>query len=167
MQGMTVIVKTGTRWTAPLIFLFGIYVIMYGHLSPGGGFAGGVVLACAYVIVTLAFSQDNAVRALPQVSASRLGRIKVVVSRLESLGGLMFLTLGLLGLLQGVAFLTDWLAAVYKGEQFSVVSAGIIPLANIALGIEVWSLFVVFFILARARLIRKGDRIEFRSGEVD
>ena len=172
MQGMTVIVKTVTRWTAALIFLFGIYVIMTGHLGPGGGFAGGVVLACAYVIVMLAFSHDNAIRALPQVLASRLHKIEGAASRLDSLAGLMFLMLALVGLLQGTAFFADWLEAIYKakglGEEFNVVSAGIIPLANIAIGIKVcMAVFVVFFILASVRLIRKGDKIEFHSGEVD
>jgi len=168
MQGMTVIVKTVTRWTAAMIFVFGIYVTMTGHLGPGGGFAGGVILACAYVLVTLAYSHDNAIQALPQVVASRLDTIEVVASRLDGLGGLMFLTLALVGLLQGVAFFADWLHAIYKGEQFNIVSAGIIPLANIAIGVKVcMSMFVVFFILASVRLIRKGDKIEFHSGEVD
>ena len=171
MRGMTVIVKTVTRWTAALIFLFGIYVIMYGHLGPGGGFAGGVVLACAYVIVMLAFSHDNAIRALPQVLASRLHKIEGAASRLDSFAGLTFLMLALVGLLQGTAFFADWLEAIYKakglGEEFNVVSAGIIPLANIAIGIKVcMAVFVVFFILASVRLIRKGDKIEFHSGEV-
>jgi len=172
MQGMTVIVKTVTRWTAALIFLFGIYVIMTGHLGPGGGFAGGVVLACAYVIVTLAFSHDNVIRALPQVLAGRLDKIEGAASRLDGFGGLMFLALAMVGLLQGTAFFADWLEAIYKakdlGENFNIVSAGIIPLANIAIGIKVcMSLFVVFFILASVRLIRKGDKIEFHSSEVD
>ena len=42
MKGMTVIVKTVTRWVKVFIFLYGIYIIITGHLSPGGGFAGGV-----------------------------------------------------------------------------------------------------------------------------
>ena len=42
MSGMTVIVKTITRWVKVFIFLFGAYIIVTGHLSPGGGFAGGV-----------------------------------------------------------------------------------------------------------------------------
>ncbi len=38
--GMTLIVKTITRLTVGLILLFGIYIVLHGHLSPGGGFAG-------------------------------------------------------------------------------------------------------------------------------
>ena len=43
MNGMTIIVKTISSWVKILIFLFGIYIILYGHISPGGGFAGGVI----------------------------------------------------------------------------------------------------------------------------
>jgi multicomponent Na+:H+ antiporter subunit B len=45
MKGMTVIVKTISGWVKVLIFLFGINIILFGHLTPGGGFAGGVILA--------------------------------------------------------------------------------------------------------------------------
>ena len=55
MKGMTVIVKTIASWVKVLIFLFGIYIIIFGHLTPGGGFAGGVILASSYVLLMLAF----------------------------------------------------------------------------------------------------------------
>ena len=45
MKGMTVIVKTIASWVKVLIFLFGLYIIIFGHLTPGGGFSGGVILA--------------------------------------------------------------------------------------------------------------------------
>lgn len=38
--GMGVTVKTVTRWLKGPILLFGIYLIMYGHITPGGGFGG-------------------------------------------------------------------------------------------------------------------------------
>ena len=43
MKGMTVIVKKTTQLIAGMIFLYGIYIIVHGHLTPGGGFAGGVI----------------------------------------------------------------------------------------------------------------------------
>jgi len=57
MKGMTVIVKTVSSWVKVLIFLFGIYIILFGHLTPGGGFAGGVILASSYVLLMLAFGR--------------------------------------------------------------------------------------------------------------
>ena len=41
-QGMSLIVKTITRLTVGLIILYGIYIVLHGHVSPGGGFAGGI-----------------------------------------------------------------------------------------------------------------------------
>ena len=45
MRGMTIIVKSITQLMVPAIFLLGVYVIFHGHLTPGGGFAGGVLIA--------------------------------------------------------------------------------------------------------------------------
>jgi len=48
------IVRTVCRRLAPFIQLFGLYVIMHGHSSPGGGFQGGVILAASFILLTLA-----------------------------------------------------------------------------------------------------------------
>ena len=158
MTGMTVIVKTITRWTANLIFLYGIYLTAYGHLSPGGGFAGGVILSCAYILVVLSHGREQALHVLP----------KSVASRLDSVGALAFLALALVGMTSGGVFFANWIQDKYPGDAFHVFNGGIIPLANIAIAIKVcMSLFLVFFILASMRLFRKAEQIEFRSEEVD
>ena len=158
MTGMTVIVKTVTRWTAALIFLYGAYLVAYGHLGPGGGFAGGVILACAYVIVMLAFGKEEAQRDMPHQ----------VVAKLDSVGALLFLALALGGLLLFDVFFLDWVLKLCPGgEQYRLFSGGIIPLANIAIAVKVFSaLFLVFTILATMRGIRDKDQ-EFQSDEVD
>ena len=58
MKGMTVIVKKTTQLIAGMVFLYGIYVIIHGHLTPGGGFAGGVILAGSFILLILAFGSD-------------------------------------------------------------------------------------------------------------
>ena len=58
MQGMTVIVKTVTRWIKGFIILYGIYITLTGHLTPGGGFAGGVIIALAFLNVLLAYGKE-------------------------------------------------------------------------------------------------------------
>jgi multicomponent Na+:H+ antiporter subunit B len=58
MKGMTIIVKKTTQLIAGLVFLYGIYIIIHGHLTPGGGFAGGVVLAGSLILQILAFGSD-------------------------------------------------------------------------------------------------------------
>ena len=52
-EGMGIIVKTVARWLKGFILLYGIYLVLYGHLTPGGGFAGGVVIACAFILLTM------------------------------------------------------------------------------------------------------------------
>jgi multisubunit Na+/H+ antiporter MnhB subunit len=58
MKGMTIIVRTVARWVRVPIFLFGIYIIAFGDVSPGGGFAGGAILASVYVLILL-FDSDG------------------------------------------------------------------------------------------------------------
>ncbi|MCM8780731.1 MAG: hypothetical protein NC908_02255 [Candidatus Omnitrophica bacterium] len=132
--GMTLIVKTVTRLTVGLILVYGIYIVLHGHLSPGGGFAGGVIIALSFVHLMLAFGRDIALR---KVS-------KNTVSILESIGALMFLSIAIAGFLGGVFFLN----ILDKGSPFRLFSAGTIPLSNIAIGLKVGvGLFAIFLTL--------------------
>jgi multicomponent Na+:H+ antiporter subunit B len=133
-SGMSLIVKTVTRLTVGLIMIFGIYIILHGHLSPGGGFAGGVILALSFVHLMLAFGKETAASKF----SSRLA------SNLESLGALMFLSIALLGFLGGSFFMNIF----HKGRPFELVSAGAIPFSNIAISIKVGvGLFAIFLAL--------------------
>ncbi|MFZ0473543.1 MAG: MnhB domain-containing protein, partial [Bacteroidales bacterium] len=87
MKGMTIIVKKTTQLIAGIIFLYGIYIIIHGHLTPGGGFAGGVILAGSFILLILANGSDflNLVR---EESGSTL---------YENLSILVFLFLALTG----------------------------------------------------------------------
>jgi multicomponent Na+:H+ antiporter subunit B len=132
--GMTLIVKTITRLTVGLILLFGIYIILHGHISPGGGFAVGVIVALSFVHLMLAFGKDAAVA---RVS-------KNLASNLESIGAMMFLLVALIGFLGGSFFLN----VLAKGMPFDLFSAGMIPLSNISIGIKVGvGLFAIFLAL--------------------
>lgn len=134
-HGMTSIVKTVVRFVIGIIFVFGAYIILYGHLTPGGGFAGGVILACGYIILTLGFGTVLGLRKLSDK----------VASVLDTTGVLVFLIIGLAGFAGGYFFLN----LLGKGEVFHLASAGTIPLANIAIGIKVTaSVFAVFIALS-------------------
>lgn len=143
-KGMTLIVKTITRLTVGLILLFGIYIVLHGHLSPGGGFAGGVIIALSFIHLMLAFGKEVALRKMPQSATSFF----------ESIGAIMFLTIALLGFVGGYFFLNF----VNKGESFQLFSAGIIPLCNIAICLKVGAgLFAIFVTLVILR-IDPGER---------
>lgn len=126
---MTPIVQTVTRLVSGLMFLFGVYVVVHGHLTPGGGFAGGVVIAGAFVLRLLAFGRKE-----PGTERA---------SRAEASGILVFWFLGVLGLLTGTLFFVNVLS---KGEAFALLSAGFIPLANLGIGLEVAAALVCIFL---------------------
>jgi multicomponent Na+:H+ antiporter subunit B len=143
MKGMTIIVKTISSWVKVLIFLFGIYIVLFGHLTPGGGFAGGVILASSYVLLMLAFGREFAEENLSVPFASKL----------DSVGALLFAAVALCGLLYGAAgFFWNFIHQKYlmgTDYEFNLVSAGTIPLSNIAIGLKVGaSLFLVILTLS-------------------
>ena len=78
---MTFIVKTVTRLTMGFILIYGVYIAVSGHLSPGGGFAGGVIIALAFIHMTLAFGKDAVFKRLQP------GMLRIIIS----MAGLAFL----------------------------------------------------------------------------
>jgi len=134
--GLTVIVKTVNRIILWMIFLFGIYIILHGHLSPGGGFGGGVVLALGFLGILLAFGRDFTMNWL------RLGTVQNLVCSAP----LMFLGFGLAGMAWEGAFLANFL---FKRKLPALLnSAALLPL-DVVIGLLVGlSLFLVVLALA-------------------
>jgi multicomponent Na+:H+ antiporter subunit B len=151
-KGMTPIVKTVSNWVKGFIMVFGIYIVLYGHLTPGGGFGGGVIIAMCFVLLTLCCGKGEALR-----------RIRLeVASELDSVGALMFLVIAMLGIAGGLGgtFFNNYIAKANPGEPFTLLSGGTIILSNIAIAIKVGSsLFMVFIMLVLMRVIYK-DRTE-------
>ncbi len=142
MSGMTVIVKTITRLIAAAIFLYGAYIVLHGHLTPGGGFAGGVIIAASFILLILSFGTLE----MKEKTSYAFGSI------FESIGGLLFILIAVIGLLLGAFFLNF----IPKGTPLRLVSAGIIPFANIAIGIKVGAgLFSIFLALGASKFIMK------------
>jgi len=143
MNGMTLIVKTITRLVLGFIIIYSGSIILYGHLTPGGGFAGGVMLACAFILIVLAMGKNAA---LDIVTENKL-------SAWDCIGALAFLVIALLGLVLG-DFFTNF---IVRGTPLRLISGGTIMWSNIAIGIKVSaSLFAVFMALACLRLT--GER---------
>lgn len=143
-KGMSLIVKTITRLTVGAIFLYGVYIVLHGHVSPGGGFAGGVIIALSFIHLMLAYGKEAAFSKLP----------KSAMAFLESAGAMLFLAIGLLGFIGGYFFLNF----LPKGGPFKLFSAGIIPLCNIAIGLKVGvGLFAIFIALI---LLKPGSSPE-------
>jgi len=119
-EAASVIVVTGSRVLFPLILLFGVYVFLHGHLTPGGGFQGGAVIASGVLLLYLARREQTLHREALGVA--------------ESLGGLVFVGIGLLGLAISGTFLSNFLA---KGQPNLLLSAGVIPIIYTAVGVKV------------------------------
>jgi multicomponent Na+:H+ antiporter subunit B len=115
----------GKRLLVPLIVLFGAYVFVNGHLSPGGGFQGGAIVASAVLLMLLT------------EPARRFSHRLIVL--VESVSGLLFVTLGLLGLLLAGGFLDNRILPI--GEFGSLFSAGAIPIIYSLVGLKVGAEF--------------------------
>lgn len=93
--GQDLIIKTSVRLMVPFIQLFGLYVIVHGHYSPGGGFQGGVILGASFILLALAYDLKVSQRYMPiRVNAifGNLGpAIYVGVGALSALFGGLFL----------------------------------------------------------------------------
>ena len=148
MNGLSKIVKTISNVAFPFIMIYGLYVIAHGHLTPGGGFQGGAVVASSCAMILVAYG-----------SIWTLGKIKEKnLSILESTGALCFIILALLGLGFGAVFFNNFL--VNTNFLFGVVpiagstigninTGGVIPLMNFAVGLKVIAgLFAIVLIMA-------------------
>lgn len=131
-SGMSLIVRTVARLLFPFMLLFGIYIVIHGHLTPGGGFPGGVIIAASIVMLLLAYGYD---RAQETVSA-----LEAEVA--ESIGGLILVGLGLVGVIISLTFLKEVLPLGAIGSLFS---GGNLPILNIGVGIKVAAGFVTIF----------------------
>lgn len=114
------IVTSGSKLLFPAIVLLGAYVFIHGHLSPGGGFQGGVIIATGFLLMLLAYEN---------YSVSHNG-----LSIVESLAGITFAGVGLLGFMNGGTFLENFLPTGVLNDLFS---GGVIPIIYIAVGFKV------------------------------
>ncbi len=124
------ILQTGASFLIALIFLYGIYVFVHGHLTPGGGFQGGVVIATGILLIMLS-----------EVNMKFNHKLLHLV---ESVSGVGYVVLGILGLLLastaaglGDGFLNNRFLSM--GTYGQLFSAGAIPLIYSLVGLKVGS----------------------------
>ena len=115
------IVETATELLLPMVILFGIYVFLNGHLSPGGGFQGGAIIASGTMFLLLA---------LPESHISRL-----MIAVIESLSGFSYVVVGVFGVLLAGGFLDNRIMDL--GTYGALFSAGAIPLIYVFVGLKV------------------------------
>jgi multicomponent Na+:H+ antiporter subunit B len=117
------ILKSGAGILAPLIVLFGVYIFLHGHLTPGGGFPGGVVMASAFLLLLMA-------------NEGFVYKHGLLVA-MESVSGSGYVLIGLAGLiLLGINHFLDprWMGIGVWGKLFS---AGAVPVIYSFIGLKV------------------------------
>ena len=129
----------------PMLLALGVYIVVHGALTPGGGFQGGVILAAGPLAVFL---------------AGRYVRMKTVAPKIveelgDAIGAAGFALLGLGGLVFVGVFLKNFLPL---GTPGYLLSAGQVPLASMAVGLEVSGAFLVAFseFLDQALVVHSG-----------
>ena len=144
-SGMTLIVRSTTRILAGFIAIFGLYVALTGHISPGGGFAGGVILAAGALLTVLAFGRPFANRLINE------GACHVW----DAGGALVFLAVALCGYFAGSFFFNF---IVDKGAPGRLWSGGAIWVSNLAIAVKVGAgLAGAFLALAAFRRVRASQ----------
>ncbi|HOW50894.1 MAG TPA: Na(+)/H(+) antiporter subunit B [bacterium] len=119
------LLATGSLFLAPLIMLLGVYVFVNGHLTPGGGFQGGAIIASGMLLMLLADPLKH--------FSHRL------IAMVEALSGMIYVAIGLLGIALAGGFLDSHILP--NGELGALFSAGAIPLIYALIGLKVGAEF--------------------------
>ena len=117
------LLKTASSMLVPLIFVLGIYVFVNGHLTPGGGFQGGAILASGLVLLLLSDP-------LKKVNSTLFAVV-------ESVSGLFYVGIGVAGIFLAGGFLDN--SILPMGEFGTLLSAGVLPVIYILVGLKVGS----------------------------
>ena len=112
---------TAARVMVPMITLIGVYIFINGHLTPGGGFQGGAVLASTFILLLIS------------ISNKKVGHR--VLEFTEAISGFTFVLIGILGIILASGFLDNHILPM--GKFGTLFSAGSIPLIYSLIGLKV------------------------------
>lgn len=120
-QSTSELLETASNVLLPIIILVGVYIFINGHLTPGGGFQGGAVLASAIILWLMSVSGPKISHTLLEVT--------------EAFSGFGFVILGVLGVFLAGGFLDNKILPL--GTFGSLFSAGAIPVIYSLIGLKV------------------------------
>lgn len=139
-----IIVKCGVDFLLPITLMLGIYIILHGHLTPGGGFQGGVVVAAGVVLVFLGYG-DGGLKKTFKADAMKTT---------ENVGSLMYTFFALLGIFMGANFCRN---AIFKvGNPGDLYSSGTIFWMNFSVGLKVM-MGIGFMLIIMLRTFNEKD----------
>ncbi len=134
-----VILQTVAKILVPPIFIFGIYIILAGHLGPGGGFSGGAVIGAGLILYLNAFGFAKTERFFTAKTYRRTS----------------FCALACYSLCKSYSFFTgaNHIESVIPlGKPGAILSSGLILILNICVGIVVAGTMYTFYVM-----FRKGE----------
>jgi len=115
------ILYSATQVLTPIIMLVGIYIFINGHLTPGGGFQGGAVIASGVLLMLM--------------SNPKMKINHNIIGFVETISGVSFALIGVLGIVLAGGFLDNRIMSL--GTFGTLLSAGAIPLIYIFVGLKV------------------------------
>jgi multisubunit Na+/H+ antiporter MnhB subunit len=133
------LLRTCSRLLVPVVFTFGVYVIFNGHLSPGGGFAGGSILGGGLIL----YAQEFGTQGVSRYFTNHLYHIIKVTAL--AIYGVLLLYYGFMGF-NGLN------NHIWLGVPGTILSSGIIMPINVAVGFEVACTIYAFY-----SLFHKGE----------
>jgi len=129
----SIIIRTNARISAPLILLWGLYVLIHGSLGPGGGFQAGVILASSFILYTVAFGLKETKKLLP---------VKFIMV-LSTIGLFMYAGMGMLAIFYGGNFLEY--GKIPIGHSLAYSSKYSIEIVEVGIGITVMATMATIF----------------------
>jgi len=126
--------------------VFGIYVVVHGQVTPGGGFQGGVILASAPLLIYLAGEFQSLRRVAP----------RWLVEVAEAIGAGGYVVIGALSMFGLSTFLTNWLPLGRPGD---VYSGGMVALIDLTVGLEVAGGFILLLLIFLEEVLLRGDPV--------
>jgi multicomponent Na+:H+ antiporter subunit B len=117
------ILKSASRLLVPIVMVLGVYVFINGHLTPGGGFQGGAIIATAFILLLMTYPDYELNHKADAI--------------IESISGISFVLIGVLGILFAGGFLDNKILPM--GTFGNILSAGAIPIIYSLIGLKVGS----------------------------
>ncbi len=100
----SVIVKCASDLFLPLACVFGCYVVLHGHLSPGGGFQGGVLIASAILLVFLGYGSAQVRKTFSEHK----------LHSSETVAEILYVVIALIGVFAGLGFCFNFVFAGHR-----------------------------------------------------
>lgn len=120
-----IVPKCGADFLIPFALVYMFYIILHGHLSPGGGFQGGVLMVATVVMLYLGYGYETTTKALS------LG----FMHKTEGFASLMYVLIAMLGVIIAGNFCQNVFFEV--GNIGDLISSGTIFWMNMAVGVKV------------------------------